>query len=217
MLNARENYQHIDNFELYRSTKTNRELGFISALRGAATLKARALKEVWNIAAVIPVEKGPVAPGGANHKQQRRLSKALKEVESNGSSFSDDLPLEEDNFLGLCSQELLARGTELLKRTRKGTHFFNILFCFILYYAFKNVEIFSLEVAIVICICLWCFRCFALEGCLCLHQPIGAGKNKFLLNIGILFFWFDILVFDIQQCCAGDAEDEKQACGWNHH
>ncbi|KAJ4901738.1 hypothetical protein Rs2_15689 [Raphanus sativus] len=29
-----------------------------TALRGAATLKARALKEVWNIAAVIPVDKG---------------------------------------------------------------------------------------------------------------------------------------------------------------
>jgi Auxin canalisation len=105
---------------LYTSTKTNCALELISALRGAATLKARALKEVWNIAAVIPVEKGPVGPGGAHHKQQRRLSKALKEVESNGSSFSDELPLEEDTFLGLCSQELLARGTELLKRTRKG-------------------------------------------------------------------------------------------------
>lgn len=102
----------------------SKKLFFCSALRGAATLKARALKEVWNIAAVIPVEKGVVGPGGTHHnkqqQQQRRLSKALKEVESNGSSFSDELPLEEENFLGLCSQELLARGTELLKRTRKG-------------------------------------------------------------------------------------------------
>ncbi|CAM8911795.1 unnamed protein product [Rhodiola kirilowii] len=46
-----------------------------TALRGAATLKARALKEVWNIAAVTPVEKG---------------------------------------------RELLARGSDLLKRTRNG-------------------------------------------------------------------------------------------------
>ncbi|KAJ4769708.1 auxin canalization protein (DUF828) [Rhynchospora pubera] len=91
-----------------------------TALRGAATLKARALKEVWNIAAVIPVEKGVVGPGGPHHSQQRRQSKVAKDVRSNGSSFSDELPLEEDNFLGLCSQELLARGTELLKRTRKG-------------------------------------------------------------------------------------------------
>jgi hypothetical protein len=82
-------------------------------LRGAATLKARALKEVWNIAAVIPVEKGVVG-GGGHHQKHGKL-------ESNGSSISDDVSLEEENnFLGICSQELLARGTELLKRTRKG-------------------------------------------------------------------------------------------------
>ncbi|VAI27450.1 unnamed protein product [Triticum turgidum subsp. durum] len=28
---------------------------------------------------------------------------------------------DENNFLGICCQELLARGTELLKRTRKGS------------------------------------------------------------------------------------------------
>ncbi|KAJ4827526.1 hypothetical protein Tsubulata_028042 [Turnera subulata] len=78
-----------------------------TALRGAATLKARALKEVWNIAAVIPVEKG-LNVGGDNG--------------SNGSSngsFSGEL-VPEENFLGICSRELLARGCELLKRTRKG-------------------------------------------------------------------------------------------------
>ncbi|KAG1347723.1 VAN3-binding protein [Cocos nucifera] len=86
-----------------------------AALRGAATLKARALKEVWNIAAVIPVEKGGMG-GHHNH----RHNKHQKELDSNGSSLSDELVPEEENFLGLCSQELLARGTELLKRTRKG-------------------------------------------------------------------------------------------------
>ncbi|XVF20652.1 hypothetical protein REPUB_Repub12eG0019900 [Reevesia pubescens] len=77
--------------------------GAATALREVATLKARALKEVWNIAAVIPMDKG-----GGNG--------------SNGSSkgsFSGELDLEE-NFLGICSRELLARGCELLKRTRKG-------------------------------------------------------------------------------------------------
>ncbi|ESQ44623.1 hypothetical protein EUTSA_v10003209mg [Eutrema salsugineum] len=68
-----------------------------TALRGAATLKARALKEVWNIAAVIPVEKGIPKGGG----------------------YRGDLA-PEDNFLGICSRELLAKGCELLKRTRKG-------------------------------------------------------------------------------------------------
>ncbi|GJR98020.1 VAN3-binding protein-like protein [Tanacetum coccineum] len=73
------------------------------ALRGAATLKARALKEVWNIAAVIPVDRG------------------LKESKSQGKSsgYCEQLPTEE-NFLGICNQELLARGSELLKRTRNG-------------------------------------------------------------------------------------------------
>ncbi|RWW48696.1 hypothetical protein BHE74_00045211 [Ensete ventricosum] len=86
-----------------------------TALRGAATLKARALKDVWNIAAVIPVEKGAMG----NHKSHHR-SKQHKESDSKGSSFGDEFAPEEDNFLGLCSQEFLAKGTELLKRTRKG-------------------------------------------------------------------------------------------------
>ncbi|RLN38654.1 VAN3-binding protein-like [Panicum miliaceum] len=90
------------------------------ALRGAATLKARALKEVWNIAAVIPVEKGTVG-GGGHHQKHGAPKQQHRKLESNGSSISDDVSLEEENnFLGICSQELLARGTELLKRTRKG-------------------------------------------------------------------------------------------------
>ncbi|XP_020405349.1 VAN3-binding protein isoform X1 [Zea mays] len=98
-----------------------------TALRGAATLKARALKEVWNIAAVIPVEKGAVGGGGGGggggHNQKHGASKQQQQhrkLESNGSSVSDVSLEEENNFLGICSQELLARGTELLKRTRKG-------------------------------------------------------------------------------------------------
>ncbi|TYI92185.1 hypothetical protein E1A91_D02G050500v1 [Gossypium mustelinum] len=79
--------------------------GAATALRGAATLKARALKEVWNIAAVIPVENNKNGGNGSNGS-------------SNGS-FSGEL-LPEENFLGICSRELLARGCELLKRTRKG-------------------------------------------------------------------------------------------------
>ncbi|XP_010256167.1 PREDICTED: VAN3-binding protein isoform X2 [Nelumbo nucifera] len=76
-----------------------------TALRGVATLKARALKDVWNIAAVIPVEKG-MGLGGNNHNNAH-------------SNHSGELVTEE-NFLGICSQEFLARGCELLKRTRKG-------------------------------------------------------------------------------------------------
>ncbi|XP_077245380.1 VAN3-binding protein-like isoform X2 [Tasmannia lanceolata] len=82
-----------------------------TALRGAATLKARVLKEVWNIAAVTPVEKGN---GGSGN-------------------FSGELLPQEDNMnlLGLCSRELLARGTELLKRTRKGSLHWKIVSVYI--------------------------------------------------------------------------------------
>uniref|UniRef100_A0ACD6A3J7 Uncharacterized protein n=1 Tax=Avena sativa TaxID=4498 RepID=A0ACD6A3J7_AVESA len=91
-----------------------------TALRGAATLRARALKEVWNIAAVIPVEKGTIGGGGHHHNKPQNLQKQHRKLESNGSSVSDLSLEEENNFLGVCSQELLVRGTELLKRTREG-------------------------------------------------------------------------------------------------
>ncbi|KAL8490899.1 hypothetical protein ACS0TY_022776 [Phlomoides rotata] len=80
--------------------------GAATALRGAATLKARALKEVWSIASVIPVDKVMGVPNGGSNGS------------SNGSLSGELVP--EENFLGICSRELLARGCELLKRTRKG-------------------------------------------------------------------------------------------------
>ncbi|KAK3136955.1 hypothetical protein QOZ80_5BG0445590 [Eleusine coracana subsp. coracana] len=93
-----------------------------TALRCSATLKARALKEAWNGAAVIPVEKGAMGGGGhQRQKQQQLLQLEHRELESSVSSFSDDVvPAEENTFLGSCTLELLARGTQLLKRTRKG-------------------------------------------------------------------------------------------------
>lgn len=83
-----------------------------AALRGAATLKARALKEVWNIAAVTPLEKGI---GGINICVKGNNSNT-----SNTSTSDSGEIIHADNFLGSCSQELLAKGSELLKRTRKG-------------------------------------------------------------------------------------------------
>ncbi|XP_014513488.1 VAN3-binding protein isoform X1 [Vigna radiata var. radiata] len=82
-----------------------------TALRGAATLKARVLKEVWNIAAVIPVEKNLGGGGGGGNGSGSNGS--------SNSSFSGEI-VPEENFLGICSRELLARGCELLKRTRTG-------------------------------------------------------------------------------------------------
>nr|BAH57225.1 AT3G63300 [Arabidopsis thaliana] len=90
-------------------TRTQNAQVHATALRGAATLKARALKEVWNIAAVLPAEKG--------------ASSALcgqVDTKHSDSSFSGELPVAGEDFLGVCNQELLAKGTELLKRTRGG-------------------------------------------------------------------------------------------------
>ncbi|KAE9618417.1 putative pleckstrin-like, plant [Lupinus albus] len=81
-----------------------------TALRGAATLKARALKEVWNITTVTPIERGigiGLCGKGNNNN-------------SNSSTSDSGESVNGENFLGACSQELLAKGTELLKRTRKG-------------------------------------------------------------------------------------------------
>ncbi|WCJ21572.1 hypothetical protein M5689_003715 [Euphorbia peplus] len=77
-----------------------------TALRGAATLKARALKDVLNVAAVIPTEKGMgICGAGINGNPN--------------NNYSGELVCT-DNFLGACNLEFLARGSDLLKRTRKG-------------------------------------------------------------------------------------------------
>ncbi|XP_027938112.1 VAN3-binding protein-like isoform X2 [Vigna unguiculata] len=94
--------------------------GAATALRGAATLKARALKDVWNIAAVIPVERNLGAGGGNSIIINNNNNNIISGSNGNSdSSFGGEIVAEE-NFLGICSRELLARGVELLKRTRKG-------------------------------------------------------------------------------------------------
>lgn len=96
-----------------------------TALRGAATLKARVLKDVWNIAAVIPVEKGGLGGAGntttipTNNNGDINVDVHPRTTIVEPRRFSDEY-MPEENFLGICNQELLARGTELLKRTRKG-------------------------------------------------------------------------------------------------
>lgn len=79
-------------------------------MRGAATLKARVSKEVWNIAAVIPVEKAAAA---------EVIGKEADSVHSKSNEYKVDSVMKE-SFLDICHQEYLARGSELLKRTRKG-------------------------------------------------------------------------------------------------
>uniref|UniRef100_A0A7C9AJV8 VAN3-binding protein-like auxin canalisation domain-containing protein n=1 Tax=Opuntia streptacantha TaxID=393608 RepID=A0A7C9AJV8_OPUST len=81
-----------------------------TALRGAATLKARTMKEVCNIAAVLPVERGLGIGAGSNGENGH----------CQNGSYNGDAGSQGENFLGLCNEELLSRGSELLKRTRTG-------------------------------------------------------------------------------------------------
>ncbi|KAL8530506.1 hypothetical protein ACS0TY_007516 [Phlomoides rotata] len=90
-----------------------------TALRGVATLKARALKEVWNVAAAVPVERG-LSLGNGNNSSSGNTS----------GSYCEEL-VPEENFLAACNQEMLARGTELLKRTRKGDLHWKIISVYI--------------------------------------------------------------------------------------
>ncbi|CAA7015383.1 unnamed protein product [Microthlaspi erraticum] len=84
--------------------------GAATALRGLATLKARGMKEVWNVASVIPMDKG-INHGGYSNVNGSNCSSS--------SGHSGEF-IAEDSFLGHCSREWLARGCQLLKRTRKG-------------------------------------------------------------------------------------------------
>lgn len=92
---------------------------------------------MWNIAAVIPVEKGGNVGGHNGHHHHRRHHHRQQEQQQQQQVHSEkehrfsDEPVPEENFLGLCSQELLARGTELLKRTRKGKTFPPLFWVFV--------------------------------------------------------------------------------------
>ncbi|KAJ7216162.1 hypothetical protein O6H91_Y471900 [Diphasiastrum complanatum] len=79
-----------------------------TALRGAAILKARTLKETCNFATVAPIEKGG----------------------SHCTSFSGDLG-SEDSEAEFYTQELLARGCEFLKRTKKGEVHWRLVFVYL--------------------------------------------------------------------------------------
>lgn len=70
------------------------------------------MKEMCNIAAVLPVERGSGFGPGTKGESDR----------SQSGSSSSAASLQGDDFHGLCNEELLARGSELLKRTRKGTY-----------------------------------------------------------------------------------------------
>ena len=111
------------------SLKNNTRVVNFVALKGAATLKSRAMKEVWNAAAINPTETGIGASSsygtlniletqkfsGDPHPIQHDLD-LLRDCESNHQIQ------HEDNFVTV---RLLADGCELLKRTRSGKFTFS--------------------------------------------------------------------------------------------
>jgi hypothetical protein len=91
-----------------------------------ATVKARAFRDVWNVAAVIPVEKNAIA--AINHHQHYKHNAQKQQHHhrhhGNGSntsnSFGDDDD-DDDNKLPHHLQPRTPRPWHrLLKRTRKG-------------------------------------------------------------------------------------------------
>ncbi|GMH25791.1 hypothetical protein Nepgr_027634 [Nepenthes gracilis] len=76
-----------------------------TALRGAATMKARTAKEMCNIAAVLPMERGLGMGMG---------------MKTDSYTFQTGELFAKQDFFSLCSERLLAGGGELLKRTRTG-------------------------------------------------------------------------------------------------
>lgn len=89
-------------------------------------MKARALKDVLNVAAVIPTERGLGICGAGNNNG------------NHNRNCSGEVVCGE-NFLGACNLEFLARGSELLKRTRKGTIL--RLFSFFFYFLRSRIRI----------------------------------------------------------------------------
>ncbi|PHT68253.1 hypothetical protein T459_27740 [Capsicum annuum] len=87
-----------------QTTNSNHEEPILKLFVVGFTLETRTSNEVWNIVAIIPVDKRMGSGNGGG---------------SNGSSSSE--LIAEENFLKICNKLLLARGGELLKRTRKGT------------------------------------------------------------------------------------------------
>ncbi|KAK8498883.1 hypothetical protein V6N12_044616 [Hibiscus sabdariffa] len=91
------------------NVRSHDDIATLTAAAATATLKARALKEAWNTAAVLPSEKGltgGLCGRGNNSGHWNR-------------NYSGELA-SGDPLLTACTQDLLAKGSELLKRTRKG-------------------------------------------------------------------------------------------------
>ncbi|KAL3640029.1 hypothetical protein CASFOL_014997 [Castilleja foliolosa] len=88
-----------------------------TALRGVATLKARALKEVWNVAAAIPIEKG-LSNTGTVPSANSRLSPLPHEPADYDRGATVDIPLDSAQDFKKKEKELQAK--EQVKGCRDG-------------------------------------------------------------------------------------------------
>lgn len=170
-----------------------------AALRGAATLKARALKEMRNITAVTPLDRSI------------GIGMCGKTKNSNSSTSDSGEIINGENFLGACNLELLARGSELLKRTRKG-----------------NV---TYKCSYVLALTLNLFSHFAKRLNFILVLTVGDLHWKvvsvYIHRSGqvIYLFYYSLMELDkcpfitifATICISGDAENKKQACCRNHY
>lgn len=83
---------------LFFPARIDSVISLFAALRGATTLKARTTKDACSLAAVTPYDQG---------------------TSCQSISFSGEL-IEEGVEAEVSCQELLARGAEFLKRSKKG-------------------------------------------------------------------------------------------------
>ncbi|CAA6667204.1 unnamed protein product [Spirodela intermedia] len=98
-----------------------RDIITLTPLRAAATLKARTLKEVWNIAAVTPVDKGQPHSTPVNISATTTVGSATSSISSIPPRAASAGAVGGGAELPWPLQPRAPRqGTELLKRTRKG-------------------------------------------------------------------------------------------------
>lgn len=87
------------NQSINQLAKSSIDFEFV-ALRGVATLKARALKEVWNVAAAVPIERGPSLNNSSNNNNNGNNTNSSS---NNSGSYCEEL-VPEENFLAACSR-----------------------------------------------------------------------------------------------------------------
>ncbi|CAM6094905.1 unnamed protein product [Calypogeia fissa] len=97
-----------------------------TALRGAATLRQRTMKDArHSVATVMPYERSSeLRPSPSNDR-------CITCHQSSSASYSGDYNCDGDSEIDYSAQEILARGTEFLKRTRNGEVQWRMVFVYL--------------------------------------------------------------------------------------